>query len=465
VTALLLLLVFGAAHAQEGEDEREFIVIESPFHADETACVENADGAACFRAAQGWHSGRGVDKPDKFQAENLYRAGCTFQHAESCMAAGYMYLRLEAGMWIDAKTGVVNLDMGEAANFFRSACDFGLLTGCGLRGDLLTNPSSLLPDPSARADNLKSDFIAARQSYADGCNGGDINARLELPEDDGLTGVDLRSCIRLGEIFEKPLGVVQNLGTAAYYYERACWTEGGEDYCDKADAVAEQAKAQGESDGKPKPLELDGVGKTDGRPDPSSERFEDASTGIRSLEKGDKPHRFSIETAWGVRWSYVHPQLNPPIAGLKIRVGLTAWFGLLGIAADFGILTDRPFNADLRRYGRFHGAVGPKFALPIPSVLPIPSTTYFEVGVSGIFGAATINGDDFAPNYGMRQMAQFTLSSPQDRGPRQWGGLRFEQQQEWWAGILGPLHSSQVVVVFGATWGGWGPRWKKLQGK
>ena len=95
----------------------------------------------------------------------------------------------------------------------------------------------------------------------------------------------------------------------------------------------------------------------------------------------------------------------------------------------------------------------------------MPTTARFGRTFCGPLAfAASIDGGDFGPNYGMRQMAQFTLSSPQDRGPRQWGGLRFEQQQEWWPGSLGPLHSSQVVVVFGATWGGWGPRWKKLQG-
>jgi len=465
VTALLaLLLLAPVAHAEETKGDVEYVVVESPFHADETACVVDQDGAACFRAGMGWYSGQGIDKPSKMQAENLFRAGCSFQDVDSCLAAGNMFLKMEAGMLLLMPKGTVSLDMGQAAYFFRAACDLGSLPACGVRGDLLTNPASMLPDPSAVARNLDADLLAARQSYSDGCNEGLELNRLPLPEDDGLTGVDLRSCVRLSELHQAGIGVRKDLKAAAYFLERACWTAGGERYCDAADELAEQAAAIEPSDGKEKPLELDGEGKSDGRKTPSARRFESEETGILSLEKGDKPHRFSIETAWGARWTYAHPQLTPPIAGVKIRVGLTAWFGLLGISLDLGILTDRPFNEELRRYGRVHGSLGPKIALPVPSVLPIPSATWFELGAGGTLGALKLNDDEWGPNYGIRQMVQFVLSSPQDRGPRQWGALRWEQQQDWWPGATGPMHSSQVVVVFGATFGGWGPRWKKLQG-
>jgi hypothetical protein len=53
---------------------------------------------------------------------------------------------------------------------------------------------------------------------------------------------------------------------------------------------------------------------------------------------------------------------------------------------------------------------------------------------------------------------ELRLSSPQRQGPRQWGGIRFEQQQSWIQYTHGGVeHASQFMAVFGFTFGGVGP--------
>ena len=59
-------------------------------------------------------------------------------------------------------------------------------------------------------------------------------------------------------------------------------------------------------------------------------------------------------------------------------------------------------------------------------------------------------------------MLQLVIVTLHSQGARQWGAVRFEQQQSWHAQTIdGPEHASQIVLVFGFTFGGWGPTFRQ----
>lgn len=220
----------------------ELEVATTAWSADEERCVVDIDAEACFRAARGWHQGIRVDKPDLEQAINLYEAACSFKHAEACVSAGWMYVKMQAGLRLVGPDGRVSLDMGSAERHFRAACEFGRLDACGLWGELLLRPGSLVANPEIHIRDLEPDPILARQAFGDGCNEGNLEATLELPDEP--LQADLRSCARLAEVFQAGYGIRKDPERQLYYLRRACAVTGGERFCPRADELAAKMAAE-----------------------------------------------------------------------------------------------------------------------------------------------------------------------------------------------------------------------------
>lgn len=471
---LLLLLLPGLAFAQKAkerpgdgnpDDEPDFIVIQSPFQELEDACVEEGDGKACFEAGRKWRSGQGETKPDRAQAVNLLMAGCRFGSVDACEMAADMFLKMEAGLQL-LKDGTVSLDMGSAAEYLRATCEKGRLKACGLWGDLLFDPRSLLPAPDAQARDLKADPLMARQAWSDGCNEGNIEGVLPLPAEGGTLDVDLRSCARLATWYGGGFGGRKSPTRQVYYLERACRAPGGGSFCEEAEAAA--ATAQVEATKEPEALPdkpTSGRDLNAGVNEPEATRFEDPNLGITSREANDRPSRFEFELGVGARVIYP-TSVHELTGGVKWRLGFNFWYHLFGVSIEGGVLTNEPFNQQYRTYTRMMNTVSFKVALPIDVALPIPARMYLVIGVGPTIGALQLVQTPFQLTWGVREMVQLTLSSPHDRGPRQWGGIRVEQQQSWWmSGGEEIEHSTQIMLMVGFTAGGWGPSWKKYAQK
>ncbi len=469
---LALLLLPSPGWAQSGKkgdrgggeepSSDDFEVIPSPFQALEDQCVLEGDGAACYEAGRLWRSGRGETQPDRQQAINLLAAGCRFGSADACVLAADMYVRMEAGLRL-LTDGTVQLDMGSAAEYLRAACEKGRLASCGLWGDLLYNPRSLLPAPDAQHYGLDQDLLLARQAWADGCNEGDIEGSRPLPPEGQPLVADLRSCARLASIHQGGgLGGRKDPERQVYFLRRACRIEGGDAFCAQADQVAQDAQIAEVAGPAPMPdRPTEGLDLNAGRNEPEADRFQDPDLGITSREAGDRPHRFEFELAGGARVVYPTSRQGV-VAGARWQLGFNFWFHLLGISVEAGVLTNDPFNAQYRTYTRFMNSVSFKLALPLDVALPFAARAWFVIGVGPQVGALQLFTDPFEVTWGVREMIQFVLSSPQERGPRQWGAVRIEQQQSWWqSGGDEVEHSTLVQFVVGFTAGGWGPAWHK----
>ncbi|MEE2828867.1 MAG: tetratricopeptide repeat protein [Myxococcota bacterium] len=451
---VLFLLVPPLASAQDGEQgppeegPRKVLVIEdSPFEVLEVLCTQDRKGAACYEAARAWHEGRGIPKPNPLQALNLYTAGCSFGFAPACMAGAKMITLAQGGFVILQPKGTLSLDFGEAARLARIACDLKELAGCGLYGDLMIDPQGLLPNKSTVVGNIKHDALAARQAFFDGCHPADqIDPLKPRP-------VDVRSCLRLAQMYEEGSGgLIKNWDRAIEHYQRACTASGGEgDWCDRAIIM--------EFEGPGKEAERPRTSVQPQRPTPDVDRFENnPDTRLTGQTKGDHSRRVEIVLGTGIRWLY-----GPgSFAGLKLNVGVNLWFNVLGFSLDTNLTTDKFVNIAERTYLRFQHGFGPMLGIPIPDKLPFPIAIRLVFGGGGTL-AHLKRGPDatFVLGYGARQRIQLEAGNERDSGPRQWGALRIEQQQTWYTDIPGQVeHATEVTLVGGFTFGGWGPDWR-----
>ncbi|MBN94543.1 MAG: hypothetical protein CL928_10790 [Deltaproteobacteria bacterium] len=471
----------------EPAEEKSYVIIDSPFEALERACVEDRDGEACLKAGWGWKQGTGIPKPDLFQAHDLFEAGCVFSNAASCVALGRMYLTMEAGMQLELPKGTVSLDFGAASDAFASACRLGLLQACGVWGDINTEPKSMLPNRESKVRNIKRDLVQAVQAWTLGCNEAVVPDAASIPGDPPKA--DTRSCVRLAEFHEKGVGGFgQSNARAADYYERACMSGDSAEYCKRAAQlrVAPQANAEMSE---PETTVTDsgtGVATSNGgltasssseaapaqaeaeqpasrrtaqprRPKPKVDRFDDPNIGIVE-EKAAKPIRIEFELGLGARWTYGALGMG----GIKMRAGMNLWFWLFGFGLETAFNTDKLFQVEERFYSRYMHTLSAKIALPLPFVLAIPARLYVVAGGGPTLGSLALGGEGRMLTWGAREMLQLVIVTLQSEGARQWGAVRFEQQQSWHAQTIdGPEHASQIVLIFGFTFGGWGPSFRR----
>jgi hypothetical protein len=426
----------GLDPADKEAELRQFEIEDSPFEELELACVEQGDAGACFEAGNAWSEGRGLDKPNITQAVNLWTAGCSFGHPEACLAAARQYLVGRVGVLLYGKE--LSLDFGEADRLLALACDDGLLEACGLRGDLLMAPKSMLPEGGPKLfHDLVDDMLLARQCFEIGCP----------PTPDPA---DLRSCSRLAQMYEVGQGGVRrDLPLATRFWDRACEVAvDGSTACAEARRVREQT---------PEPAtDAPRVSVQPHRPAPTTHRFEDPTTGIEGQAKGDHFTRFDFELGVGARWTYGPDS----VAGAKLRAGMNLWFNMIGIALETGFMTDKFAAVQYRTYTRFQHALGVKVAVQLPFSLPYRARMHVVAGAGGTLGSLKLHPAPYVFAYGIRQHIQLVLTTNQQRGPRQWGALRVEQQQTWHRdGGAAPEHSTQVVLVAGFTFGGKGADW------
>ncbi len=417
-----------------GEEEPDYEVEDSPFEELELACIEQADAEACFQAGNGWFEGRGLDKPNVTQAVNLWSAGCSFRHGQACLKAAEQYLVGRVGVVFYGPEP--SLDFKEADRLLALACSEGVLAGCGLRGDLNTNPKAMLRDGGPKLYyGFEGDLLLASQCFETGCP---------------LTGdADLRSCTRLGQIYDQGVGGRRrDPSLALRYWERACeLTEDEGEACLRAEELRDDAP--------PPPVEPK-TSVQPHRPTPDVRRFQDPSTGISGRAKGEHFTRFDFELGVGARWTYGPSS----IAGAKLRAGMNLWFNVVGIALETAFTTDKFAAVSRRTYLRFQHALGVKVAVELPFSLPYRARMGIVFGAGGTLGSLRLHPAAFVAAYGLRQHVQLVLSTNQQVGPRQWGALRVEQQQTWHrGGGPAPEHSTQVVLVAGFTFGGKGPDW------
>jgi len=444
----------GGSSSEVGPDER---IEDSPFESLEVACIEARLGAACFEAAAGWHKGRGLTRPNPLQAFNLYKAGCGFGYAPACTAAAIMILQAQAWDFILKPDGTLSLDFGEAARLAGMACTLGDSASCGLYGDLMIDPDSQLPNDATTHHNIRHDPLAARQAYMDGC---------PLPEEQSVPPVQRSAlcCGRLAQLFEEgAAGLRKSPENAVIYYRLGCQTDPNSEMCIRADLLEADA-IENETPSKK------GVKKTPQRtnnqrssiqprrPAPDISRFRDTPDAVTSSSGQQSHHRrFDLTLGLGGRWTYD----ESPITGMKLRVGGVIWFNMIGISIDVGFITDRFARIYDRNYLRFQSGVGPQVAFPIPDNLPYPIDFRVVLGVGGTVGALKRGGEgDFLLGYGARQRVQLEVGTSRQGGPRQWGALRFEQQQTFYADQGDVVeHSSQVVLIAGFSFGGLDADW------
>ncbi len=455
---------------EDGSKPVEQLILDSPFEALETSCIDDRKADDCLRAGLAWKRGTGIEKPNKRQAANLFDAGCLFGNRDACLLLGRMYLDMETGIQLLMPKGTVSLDFGAAALAFQRACRLGALQGCGLSGDLYMEPRALLPNPEAKVHGIKVDMIQARQSWADGCNEvkapllSDIVVPGKPPQADG------RSCLRLAQLHETgKAGVRKNVERSAQFYKRACYATGKSEYCKDAERVLidEMIDEQpGEAAVSPRadaPSEQELIDETTARerrstqphrPTPRVGRFTERKTGLRNTAT-TKPIRFEVELGVGARWLYSQPSY----ASIKWRLGINVWFGLLGVGLEGGFHTDKFLQPTERNYLRMMQSLSLKLAIPIPiEAEKFYGELYLVLGGGATLGALELAQGEFMPTWGAREIIQLVAVTHAQRGPRQWGAIRFEQQQS-----LHPLsegvaeHSSQVILLFGFTFGGPGP--------
>jgi hypothetical protein len=377
-----------------------------------------------------------------------------------------MFLNVEAGIRFEMD-GTISLDYGTAADLFDLGCRGGIPSSCGLAGDLFFSPDKLLPNDKTTYRELEEDQIAARQFYEMGCSAGWLEggAERDALEPGLIPPVDARSCSRMGEFFARGITMRPILSKAAEYADLACLVDDSERLCDRAEDLQEKALEEQARKAKNRRTNPDDdfVRRTTGRGTgalaatrPPTNRFDDPSVGV---EEKESIVRFEFELPIGVRWVY-GPTTEP-----LFTVGLAVdwWFALFGIAVDFSFSTDDLLRAEARDYARIQLAVLAKAAIPIPVRLTIPARLIFIPGIGGSFGSRRLGGSaEGALMGGLVERIELRLTSPQRKGPRQWGGVRFEQQQSWIQYAHGAVeHASQFMFVFGFTFGGVGPEMPK----
>ena len=448
--------------AEEGERYDPFlreneVIQDSPFEQLEVACVEQLDGKACFDAAVGWQRGDRGAKANPRQAFHLYKAGCGFEYAPACTAGATMILRAQAGFLILRPKGTLSLDFGEAARLLGLACTMGDVASCGLYGDLVLDPEGMLPNDGTVHRELRSDPLAARQAYMDAC---------PLPEETRDTQVerDPRSCIRLAQLFrDGRAGLRRDTAESRRYYELACRTGKSEDACVQADLLAAEAIEGVEE--RPRAARQKARRKSlqPQRPTPDLSRFHSSRDALVDATGRESHHRrFDLTLGLGARWTYG----DPPIAGMSMRLGGVAWFNMLGIAFDGTFLTDKFARPYEREYLKLHHGVGPQLAVPIRHNLPYPISIRMVVGVGGTIGVVQRGfGAPFLLGYGAREHIQIEVGTAALSGPRQWGAIRFEQEQTWYSDTGDNVeHASQVLLLGGFSFGGldvdWTPKRK-----
>ena len=426
------------------------VIEDSPFEELEVACVEGLKGEACFEAALGWHEGLRGTRPNPSQAYHLYKAGCGFGYAPACTAAATMILRAQAGFLILRPNGTLSLDFGEAARLTGLACTMGTLTACGRYGDLMIDPDAQLPNEGTTHHDIRRDPLAARQAYMDGC---------PLPSDRDLGAVerDPRSCKRLGQFYEEGIaGLPKSPKNAATYYQLGCDTGDAPDLCVKADLLEADEMERDESPGKTKKAHRSSIQPQRPRPDVS--RFRDTPDAV-TYASGQEAHhrRFDVTLGLGARWTYD----EEAVTGMKLRIGAVIWFNMLGIAIDSGFTTDKFMRIYDRTYLRFQQGLGAQLAIPLPDNLPQPIDFRLVLGVGGTLGTLKRGqAGDFLLSYGLRERVQLELGTSRRGGARQWGAIRFEQQQTWYADTGSRQeHSSQVVLIAGFSFGGLDADW------
>jgi hypothetical protein len=452
---------------QEGgdADDPNIRIVATPLDHLETPCVEDKRADLCLQAGLKWRAGvtgyKG-GKPDFVRAENFLRAGCYFGSAVACVHAGNMFLNVEAGIRFEGD-GTVSLDFGTAANLFDLACRGDIPSACGVSGDLYFQPAKLLPNSETSFRDFEPDQIAARQFFEMGCPATWLpgGADRKTLEDGEQPPVDARSCSRMGEFFARGITMRPIVSKGAEYMELACLIDDSDAICDRAEALRESAQEEEarKRDRKGTSFDDDFVRTTTGRgtgaqaaTKPPVRRFDDDSVGLQEKES---IVRFEFELPIGVRWVY-GPTTEPLFT---VGFALDWWFALVGIAVDFTYSTDDLLRPAVRDYGRIQLAILGKVAIPLPLRLTIPARLILVPGVGGQFGNRTLAGSETpALQGGLVERIELRLSSPQRQGPRQWGGIRFEQQQSWIQYTHGGVeHASQFMAVFGFTFGGVGP--------
>ncbi|MCO4773373.1 MAG: sel1 repeat family protein [Deltaproteobacteria bacterium] len=447
----------------EKDDGTLIIAVESPIEELEGPCAEG-DGDKCYEAGMLWYRGQvpGQDgRPNYNRAANLLQAACAFRNVDGCMAVARMYLDMQTGMRLIAPEGTPSVDLGGAAEALRFACEAGRFDACGLMGDIYVNPASKVAE-GALFHNIKQDFFYAAQSYQGGCNADDYPDPRDVRPDGS---VDARSCARLGELHEQGAGVMLSPKLAAEHYERAC-RAGLTAICEKADGI-KQAIADGTyvSPGERVRQEREDPGsRGDGHLasiKPDTERFKDDSLGIEDRKKEDGV-RLDIVGMLGSRWFYGPPRT---LGGIKWKGGFTVWVKLIGFGLETGFNTDRLFLVDERYFARYAHAFMVKGTFPIPIRLPIPAVVGLGIGAGPTIGHQRWQDTPFWLVYGAREYVQVWISTAQRRGPRQWGAFRFEQQQTWLTNDSRLEHSSQILFLFGFTFGGVAPEYPRGGGR
>ncbi len=474
---IALILLPATVAAQDGEDfpdkdtsgkdksgkddaPADLAPIVSPLEHLEAPCAEG-DGAKCLEAGNAWYTGAGVDKPNHPLAVNLYQAACAYKVVDGCLQAARMYLELEAGMQLVMPEGTPSADLDAATGQLRFACELGNLAACGRMGDLFVNPDGALP-PGTQHRGIDQDYFYAAQAYQSGCNERNVpNASDVRP--DGK--VDARSCARLGELHERGAGVMRSADLAATFYDRAC-RAGAAAWCDKADAVRkavaegtwvhpdQQARAEHREQGSRGSGHLGSI-------EPDTQRFEDPDLGIGDRKK-EAGVRFDLVGMIGSRWFYGPPRT---LGGVNFKAGMTLWVKLIGFSFETGFNTDRLFFPSGRYYARYTHALVVKGIFPLPIKMPIPAVLALSVGAGPLLGHQRLPDVPFFLIYGAREHIQIVISSPQRRGPRQWGAFRVEQQQTWLSVEQRTEHSSQIMFLFGFTFGGVAPEYPRGGGR
>ena len=460
----------------EGEENVIVVIVATPLDYLETPCVEERDADKCFEAGVLWKQGVPSfkeGKPDLRRADNFLRTACYFGHGQGCLLAAKMHLAVEAGIVLKADGGVL-LDFVTAADLLDKGCRAGVLSACSLGGDLYFSPEAMLPNDqtSFDEDRFREDQIAARQLYEMGCPaawlpGGALRADLR---DGKFPPVDPVSCKRMGEMFARGITMRPVVATAAKYLDLACWIDDTEEVCDRAEELGEEAEEEEARKAARKASRTnldDELGRTEGRGNgalasrrPNTNRFDDDAIG---LEEKESIVRFEFELPLGVRWAY-----GPTIMPLFVTgIAIDFWFALVGLGVDFTYSTDDLFRPSARDYGRVQVAILGKVAIPLPVRMTIPARLIFVPSIGGSIGSRSLSGSDAAALMGgLVERIELRLQTEQRKGARQWGGIRFEQQQSWVQYTHGGVeHASQFTFVFGFTFGGVGPEIPKKKAK
>ena len=426
------------------------IIVDSPFEELEVDCVERMVGASCFEAAKGWQQGKGIPRPNPLQAYHLYKAGCGFEYAPACTAAATMILNAQAGFLILRPDGILSLDFGEAARLTGLACTMGHLASCGLYGDLMIDPDGQLPNKGTIHRDIRQDPLAARQAYMDGCP-------LPTSRDLATPERDARSCARLAQLYEEGIaGLRKSPSDAMIYYRLGCKAQNGGDLCIKADLIEAEGLEEDSPPQRTKSNQRASVQPQ--RPAPDTTRFRFTPDALLAGPSQESHHRrFDLTFGVGGRWTYGEDGIN----GIKLRVGGVGWFNMVGLAFDAGFTTDRFARLYDRTYLRFQAGLGPQLAIPIPDRLPQAIDFRIVLGAGGTIGFIKRDRDSgLVLGYGLRQRVQLEVGTARRGGARQWGGLRFEQQQTWYGDTDSTTeHASQVILLGGFSFGGLDADW------